>query len=354
MVEVDAQKIVIKKDYPDVEEADLLVEFGEEEYVSYEFIKYSRTNQDTTINMRPIVKVGDKIKEGDVLADGCGTCQGELALGKNIVVAFMPWKGYNFEDAIIISERLVRDDTYTSLHIEEFELQVRDTKRGEEELTREIPNVSEEATKNLDKNGIVRIGAEVVADDIIVGKVTPKGETDPTPEEKLLKAIFGEKAGDVKDASLKAPPGMKGIVIDTKLFSRKIKSAAAKKEEKKYIENLEKDLKNNLEKLYEKLKELLKSLMVGKKVVELIDIDGNAIAKKGAKMDEKLFKQLKFDIVDLSLNVTDDDDTNKKINKIYSIYKNKKYYFEEEFKKDKFKVTVGDELPPGIVQLSKV
>jgi len=235
VVSVDADKIVIKIDYKDDEEAILVSEFGEEEYKTYKLMKYVRTNQDTTINQRPKVNVGDKVKKGDLLADGCSTDNGELALGKNILVAFMPWHGYNFEDAIIISERLVKDDVFTSVHIEEFELQVRDTKRGEEELTKEIPNVSEEATKNLDKNGIIRLGAEVIADDIIVGKVTPKGETDPTPEEKLLKAIFGEKAGDVKDASLKAPPGMQGIVIDTKLFSRKIKSSTAKKEEKKNI-----------------------------------------------------------------------------------------------------------------------
>jgi DNA-directed RNA polymerase subunit beta len=354
VVYVDANKVIIRKGFKDSEEAEFMVGFGEEETVTHDLMKFTRTNQDTTINQRPVVNIGDKLKKGEIIADGCATQGGEIALGKNILVAFMPWHGYNFEDAIIISDRLVRDDVFTSVHIVEFELQVRDTKRGEEELTREIPNVSEEATKNLDKNGIVRIGAEVVADDIIVGKVTPKGETDPTPEEKLLKAIFGEKAGDVKDASLKAPPGMKGIVIDTNLFSRKIKSPDAKKQEKKTLEAIEKNLKNKLESLYTRFKELLEQMMIGKKVSELVDVDGNTISKKGSKITEKLFNQLKLDIVDFSLNVTDDVKINGKIKKIYSFYRSKKFQFEEESKKEKFKITVGDELPPGIVQLSKV
>ncbi|HNF87135.1 MAG TPA: DNA-directed RNA polymerase subunit beta, partial [bacterium] len=196
--------------------------------MTYRLLKFFRTNQDTCINQRPIVSVGDEVKAGQIIADGCSTERGDLALGRNVLAAFMPWRGYNFEDAIILSERVIRDDVFTSIHIEEYEIQVRDTKRGEEELTREIPNVSEEATKDLDENGVIRVGAEVLAGDILVGKVTPKGETDPTPEEKLLKAIFGDKAGDVKDASLKAPPGMKGIVISTKLFSRKKKDTESK------------------------------------------------------------------------------------------------------------------------------
>jgi len=223
---VDATKVVIKYDQT-AEEAQLSFD---DALKSYSLIKFRRTNQDTSVNQRPIVKVGQRVEKGTVLTDGFSTDKGEVALGKNVLVAFMPWRGYNFEDAIILSERLVSEDVYTSVHIEEFELQVRDTKRGEEELTREIPNVSEEATKDLDERGIIRIGAEVKAGDIIVGKITPKGETDPTPEEKLLRAIFGDKAGDVKDASLKAPPGMKGDVIDTKLFSRRKLDTASNKQ----------------------------------------------------------------------------------------------------------------------------
>src|SRR5512136_1405381 len=235
---VDANRIVVLYDI-DEDSPEALVSFEEKRRVEYRLTKFFRTNQDTCINQRAIVKPGDTVKKGDVLADGAATDGGELALGRNVHVAFMPWNGYNFEDAIIVSERMVAQDVFTSIHIEEFELQVRDTKRGEEELTREIPNVSEEATKDLDENGIVRIGAEVVSGDILVGKVTPKGETDPTPEEKLLKAIFGEKAGDVKDASLKATPGLKGVVIDTKLFSRKKKDAVTKRKDKKSLEDIE-------------------------------------------------------------------------------------------------------------------
>ncbi len=216
-----------------------IVSFEDKHRVEYKITKFLRTNQDTSINQKPVVREGQHVKKNDVLVDGCATDNGELALGRNVLVAFMPWRGYNFEDAIIVSERIVSEDVFTSIHVEEFELQVRDTKRGEEELTREIPNVSEEATKDLDEFGIIRVGAEVNEGDILIGKITPKGETDPTPEEKLLKAIFGEKAGDVKDASLKAPPGMKGIVISTKLFSRKKKDTESKKEDKKKLESLD-------------------------------------------------------------------------------------------------------------------
>ncbi|MEK6754565.1 MAG: DNA-directed RNA polymerase subunit beta, partial [Bacteroidota bacterium] len=229
---VAADSIVVQYDI-DENSTEAIISFEDKRRVEYKLTKFFRTNQDTCINQKPLVEAGDRLKRGDVLSDGCATSKGELALGRNVLVAFMPWRGYNFEDAIVVSERIVAEDVFTSIHIEEFELQVRDTKRGEEELTREIPNVSEEATKDLDENGIVRIGAEVNEGDILIGKITPKGETDPTPEEKLLKAIFGEKAGDVKDASLKAPPGMKGVVIYTKLFSRKKKDTESKKEDKK-------------------------------------------------------------------------------------------------------------------------
>ncbi|MBI4811001.1 MAG: DNA-directed RNA polymerase subunit beta, partial [Ignavibacteriales bacterium] len=219
---IDAMRIIVNYDI-DETSTEAITSFEEKKRIEYKLVKFFRTNQDTSINQRAVVKPGQRIKKGDILADGCATDRGELALGRNILVSFMPWRGYNFEDAIVVNERLVAEDIFTSLHIEEFELQVRDTKRGEEELTREIPNVSEDAVKDLDENGVIRVGAEVVEGDILIGKITPKGETESTPEEKLLKAIFGEKAGDVKDASLKAPPGMKGIVIVTKLFSRKRK-----------------------------------------------------------------------------------------------------------------------------------
>jgi DNA-directed RNA polymerase subunit beta len=234
---VSADEIVIRLDERKTKSE--LFDFEAKETVTYKLTKFLRTNQDTMLNQKPLVSAGDRIRKGDVLADGCATDRGELALGRNVLVAFLPWRGYNFEDAIVISERVVQEDIYTSIHIEEFELQVRDTKRGEEELTREIPNVSEEATKNLDETGVIRIGAEVNAGDILVGKVTPKGETEPTPEEKLLKAIFGDKAGDVKDASLKAPPGMNGIVIDTKIFSLKRRDPKSKKREKKVLEDID-------------------------------------------------------------------------------------------------------------------
>ncbi len=241
VVKVDARSIVIrKKETASKKEVlERLGDFNDTGLITYRLTKFMRTNQDTCINQKPIISEGDVVKAGQVIADGAGTEMGELALGRNVLVAFMPWRGYNFEDAIVISERVVRDDIFTSVHIEEFELQVRDTKRGEEELTREIPNVSEETTKDLDENGIVRSGAEVSAGDILVGKVTPKGESDPTPEEKLLKAIFGEKAGDVKDASLKATPGLKGIVIDTRLFSRKKKDPSTRRKEKKSLDELD-------------------------------------------------------------------------------------------------------------------
>jgi DNA-directed RNA polymerase subunit beta len=245
----DSKKVIVKYD---VEESapETLVSFDDEKRVEYVLTKFAGTNQETCFNQKPVVVTGQKVKKGDVLADGPGIEKGELALGRNVSVAFMPWRGYNFEDAIVLSERLVADDVFTSIHIEEFELQVRETKRGEEELTRDIPNVSEEATKDLDEYGIIREGAEVKEGDILIGKITPKGETDPTPEEKLLKAIFGDKAGDVKDASLKAPPGLKGIVIKTRLFSRKKKDTESKKAEKKLLDNLESQYKKTKEAHY--------------------------------------------------------------------------------------------------------
>ncbi len=255
--------------------------------------KFLRTNQDTCINQKPVVKEGQRFKKNDVLVDGCATDGGELALGRNILVAFMPWRGYNFEDAIIVSERIVSEDVFTSVHIEEFELQVRDTKRGEEELTREIPNVSQEATKDLDDNGVIRIGAEVNKGDILIGKITPKGETDPTPEEKLLKAIFGEKAGDVKDASLKAPPGMKGIVISTKLFSRKKKDTESKKEDKKKLESLERSRRKEMKNMQEKLGYKLDPVPRQAKNQSVFETqDGEIVIRAGVVFKDDTFQKM--------------------------------------------------------------
>src|SRR5690606_2989534 len=232
---VDAATIVVKRDEARKSAADFL---DVPEYDTYNLRKFERSNQDSTINQKVLVNVGQKIARGQVLADGSSTQNGELALGKNIIVGFLPWNGYNYEDAIIISEELSKEDTFTSIHIEEYELEVRDTKRGPEELTREIPNVSEEALVSLDENGVIRVGANVDAGDILVGKVTPKGETELSPEERLLRAIFGEKAGDVRDSSLKAPPGMKGIVVETRMFSRKERDKKTKKTDKERIDEL--------------------------------------------------------------------------------------------------------------------
>ena len=323
--------------------------------VSYHLQKFFRTNQDTCINQRPIVFTGEEVKAGQIIADGCATHGGDLALGRNVLAAFMPWRGYNFEDAIILNERLLKHDLFTSIHIEEYEIQVRDTKRGEEELTREIPNVSEEATKDLDENGVIRVGAEVRAGDILVGKVTPKGETDPTPEEKLLKAIFGDKAGDVKDASLKAPPGMKGIVVSTKLFSRKKKDTESKREDKKKLEELDSEYKKQVRKLKSNLRDELGKLLVGKASAGVSYNDGSDFLKKGKKYTEDSFKN--FDSSDLNLaesRWTDDEETNEMANFLVDNFERNLEEVETEHNTEKFKVQVGDELPPGIVQLAKV
>jgi DNA-directed RNA polymerase subunit beta len=351
---VDAEKIVIRISQEESTklDADLLKE--EKSTLTYDLIKFQRTNQDTTINQRPIVKEGDVVGIGQVLADGGATEGGELALGRNVMVAFMPWMGYNFEDAIIISERLVREDYYTSIHIQEFELQVRDTKRGEEELTREIPNVSEEATKNLDENGIIRIGAEVYAGDIIVGKVTPKGETDPTPEEKLLKAIFGSKAGDVKDASLKAPPGMKGIVVNAKLFSRKHKDAKTKKEDKEKNASIDLEAERRRNSLVKSMAAALTSTYLGQKSNTIRYVNSKIALKANTKIQENTFD--KIDIPNLDINTTwfASDAQNSYVRELYAEYRRKNQIIENDVKREKHKILVGDELPPGIVQLAKV
>lgn len=350
----DAKKIIVKYDV-DVNDPETLVSFNDEKRVEYTLTKFSGTNQETCFTQKPIVVTGQRLKKGDVLADGSAIEKGELGLGRNVSVAFMPWRGYNFEDAIVLSEKLVADDVFTSIHIEEFELQVRETKRGEEELTRDIPNVSEEATKDLDENGIVREGAEVKEGDILIGKITPKGETDPTPEEKLLKAIFGDKAGDVKDASLKAPPGLKGVVIKTRLFSRKKKDTESKKFEKKLMDNLDASFKSRKENHYAKLVTKLTKITEGKTSSGVRDLDGSVVLRSGTVIKEETFAHIE-DItkLDYTRDWFEKKPVNEMIKKLYSNYFNLLSEIEEDYKREKLKIASGDELPPGITQLAKV
>jgi DNA-directed RNA polymerase subunit beta len=325
------------------------------EFAQYRLAKFVRTNQDTCINQVPVVKIGEKIRVGDVLADGCASDRGELALGRNVLVAFMPWHGYNFEDSIIVSERAVQEDTFSSIHIEEQELQVRETKRGEEELTREIPNVSEEATKDLDENGIVRVGAEVNPGDILVGKVTPKGETDLTPEDKLLKAIFGDKAGDVKDASLKAHTGMDGIVIATKLFSRKKKDTKTKKEDKDKVDNLEDKFIKDCRTLKDSVRIKLGKILSGKECREIRDKDFNQVLiPDGYIVTEQSFMKIDPEEVERTFDWTDDPTTNELVEMVFESYDDEMFQITSEFRNEKHRIQVGDELPSGIVQLAKV
>jgi DNA-directed RNA polymerase subunit beta len=351
---VDSNTIVVNYDI-DENSSEAIVSFEEKKRVEYQLVKFFRTNQDTAINQRAIVKPGQRVKKGDVLADGCATDRGELALGRNVLVAFMPWRGYNFEDAIVINERCVAEDTFTSLHIEEFELQVRDTKRGEEELTREIPNVSEDAVKDLDENGVIRVGAEVTEGDILIGKITPKGETESTPEEKLLKAIFGEKAGDVKDASLKAPPGMKGIVISTKLFSRKKKDAESKKEDKRLNEQLDRAEKKALQDIQEKLVKKLSDLLDGEKSAGIRTLSGEMVYRANTQLKADSFADIEtIEKLDYRNDWLDDKRKNALITKIYENYFQKQSDIVDYYKHEKTKIMLGDELPSGIVQLAKV
>ncbi len=354
---VSATQIVVRalEEEKEVLDRAKLLDFDHTEFDMYELDKFLRTNQDTCVNQIPRVKAGDRVEVGDVLADGCATEQGELALGKNVLVAFMPWRGYNFEDAIVVSERVVRDDIFTSVHIEQFELQVRDTKRGEEELTREIPNISEEATKDLDENGIVRVGAEVQEGDILVGKVTPKGETDPTPEEKLLKAIFGEKAGDVKDASLKAPTGLKGIVIDTKLFSRKKRDTRTKRQDKKKNEELDQWYDSEQKRIRKLRDKKLIQVLSGQSSLGIRDLEsGKIVIRAKAILKKESLEEIDLDKIDLTQPLVEDDQRNQLVREILEKYYERLASLEEEYELRKFKITVGDELPPGIVQLAKV
>ena len=347
---VDATKITIRYDRTKTEK-NLAFEDASK---TYDLVKFRRTNQDTCVNQKPIVKVGDRVEKNTVLTEGFSTDDGELALGKNVLVAFMPWRGYNFEDAIVLSERLVSEDVYTSVHVEEFELQVRDTKRGEEELTREIPNVSEEATKDLDDRGIIRIGAEVGPGDIIVGKITPKGETDPTPEEKLLRAIFGDKAGDVKDASLKAPPGMKGVVIDTKLFSRRKLDPASKKREAQQLADIETNYERDLKELNEQFYEKLMGLLDGQTAKLIETRDGRTLAADGAAITRSTFEGVLPTAINPRAPMTESDATNRKVRRLFVNYRKLFRKIEGVAKREKHQLQMGDELPPGIVQLAKV
>ncbi|GIV45447.1 MAG: hypothetical protein KatS3mg036_0265 [Ignavibacterium sp.] len=353
VLECDSNHITIEYDMTETER---LTSFEDRKIRTYYLTKFYRTNQDTCINQKPLVVEGQRVKKGDVLADGHATDNGELALGKNILVAYMPWRGYNFEDAIILSERLVKEDVYTSIHIEEFELQVRETKRGEEELTREIPNVSEEATKDLDENGIVRVGTEVKENDILIGKITPKGETDPTPEEKLLRAIFGDKAGDVKDASLRAPAGMKGVVVATKLFNRRRRDAEGKKEEKRLIEQLEKEHAENIEKLREKLIDRLVEIFEGIETVGIKFKDGSSAIRSGTVLRRSIFEALgeKIDELDVEPDWTENTKKNNLVRKLYENYYLHRQDIDDNLKREKNKIQAGDDLPPGIVQMAKV
>ncbi|MFB0516967.1 MAG: DNA-directed RNA polymerase subunit beta [Candidatus Neomarinimicrobiota bacterium] len=325
----------------------------EENLRIYPLYKFLRTNQDTCINQKPLVEAGQKIKKGTLLADGCATDLGELALGRNLLVAFMPWRGYNFEDAIVINERLLKDDVLTSIHIKVAELEVRDTKRGAEELTNEIPNVSEEATKNLDEHGVIRIGAEVKPGDILVGKVTPKGETDPTPEEKLLRAIFGEKAGDVKDTSKRCESGVRGTVIKTQLFERK--SSHSRAEDKQQIEEFQARAKRERIALLEKRNELIKKQMIGQLSGGIRDLAANrTIIKAKTKLTEAKVSGLDFDRLSLKSPWVDDAEVWSKIRQILEGHVVALKDLEDELERNIFKVRVGDELQPGVIKVTKV
>jgi len=325
----------------------------EKETKKYYLTKFRKTNQNTCINLRPIVSKGDKVKKGQLLSEGYGTRGGELALGRNLMVAFMPWKGYNFEDAIVISNRLVREDVFTSIHIDEYMLEVRDTKRGLEELTSDIPNVSEEATKNLDENGLIRIGADVQPGDILIGKITPKGESDPSPEEKLLRAIFGDKAGDVKDASLKAPPSLQGVVIDKKLFSRSMKDRKLRTAEKPLLTKIDEEMEKEMEELKTQLIDRLFILINGKASQGVKDYFGGEVVAKGKKFTQKILNEIDYLEVNPS-KWTTDKKKNETIKTLLNNYNIKYKEVESNYRRKKFKITIGDELPSGIVQLAKV
>jgi DNA-directed RNA polymerase subunit beta len=346
---VDSNEIVIR--YAMTEEEKFVSFDGD--VSRYKLLKYRKTNQNTCINLKPIANKGDKVVKGQILTEGYSTSMGELALGRNLMVAFMPWKGYNFEDAIVISERVVREDLFTSIHIDEYMLEVRDTKRGLEELTADIPNVSEEATRNLDENGLIRIGAEVNPGDILIGKITPKGESDPSPEEKLLRAIFGDKAGDVKDASLKAPPSLQGVVIDKKLFSRSIKDKKLKSSTKPILDKIEEEFERNSNELKAKLIDKLFIVVNGKTSQGVKDYYNVDVIPRGAKFTLKLLQDIDFQNINPN-KWTTDKDKNDIIKTLIHNYIIKHKEIDAIYKRKKYSITIGDELPAGIVQLAKV
>lgn len=346
---VDAEEIVIRYD---LTEDDKFVSF-DPETKRYKLTKFLKTNQNTCINLKPIVKKGQRVQKGTTMTEGYGTENGELALGRNLKVAFMPWKGYNFEDAIVVNEKLVKEDIFTSIHIDEYSLEVRDTKRGLEELTADIPNVSEEATKDLDENGLIRIGAHVKPGDILIGKITPKGESDPTPEEKLLRAIFGEKAGDVKDASLKAPPSLHGVIIDKKLFSRVIKDRKVRASEKPMLARIEEEFNRGVAELTTRLVDKLFTLINSKTSQGVKDYMGVDVVAKGVKFTQKVLQEIDY----LNVNPhkwTTDKDKNDLIARVIHNFRIKYKELDAKEKRQKYNVTIGDELPAGIVQLAKV
>ncbi|CAH1001889.1 DNA-directed RNA polymerase subunit beta [Neolewinella maritima] len=346
---VDANEIIVS--YERTEE-DRQVSFDDDKK-TYRLTKFLRTNQGTCVNLKPIVRRGQKVKAGDILCDGYATEKGELALGQNLKVAFMPWKGYNFEDAIVLSQRVVREDVFTSLHIEHFELDVRDTKLGEEELTNDIPNVSEEATKDLDENGVIRVGAWVKEGDILIGKITPKGESDPTPEEKLLRAIFGDKAGDVKDASLKASPSLKGVVIGKDLFSRTKKEQSQKDAEKLELQKLEDEHKVNLNNLKTLLVDKLDKIVRGRASQGVNTIYGEVVVPKGEKFTQSLLREVDYTTIDYS-GWTTSDDLNGLIARLLHNFSIKVNEEVGRYKRETFNISVGDELPAGVLKLAKV
>tara|TARA_B100001564_G_scaffold349593_1_gene352896 strand:+ start:30 stop:3830 length:3801 start_codon:yes stop_codon:yes gene_type:complete len=347
---VDSDKIVIKYDRSKEEK---MTSF-EDDIKTYDLIKFRKTNQGTCINLKPIVKKGDKVYKGMVLCEGYATEKGELALGRNMMVAFMPWKGYNFEDAIVVSEKVVREDIFTSIHIDEYSIDVRDTKLGTEELTNDIPNVSEEATKDLDENGMIRVGAEVNPGDILIGKITPKGESDPSPEEKLLRAIFGDKAGDVKDASLKAPPSLHGVVIDKKLFTRPFKDKRRRNQDKQELEILEKQFKVKFDELQDSLVEKLYAIVSGKTSQGITNDLGEEVVSKGKKYSLKLLQKID-DYTHLNLSSwTNSAKTNKLVADLIHNYKIKENDLQGVLRREKFTISVGDELPAGVKKLAKV
>ena len=349
VVFVDATCIKIKYDRSEDEE---FVSF-EDAVKTYNIPKWRKTNQSTTVDLRPICHRGQRVKAGDILTEGYSTQNGELALGRNVKVAYMPWKGYNYEDAIVLNERMVREDFFTSVHVDEYILEVRETKRGMEELTSDIPNVSEEATKDLDERGIVRVGARIEPGDILIGKITPKGESDPSPEEKLLRAIFGDKAGDVKDASLKATPSLRGVVIETALFSKAIKKRKSRLTDKAILPKLDEEYEMKMADLKNLLVDKLLVLTTGKVSQGVKDYMNMEIIAKGVKFSRKALEELDYNSIQVS-KWTADADKNELIKQVILNYLKKYKELDAELRRKKFDLTIGDELPTGIVQMAKV